>query len=344
MKRLVLLTAALSALLALPAMAGATVSFTKASKAPNAAILVADDDGTNVRSLGVSGIEPVISPNGQWVAYNVVTDTKTWTLATRMVNVATGAVVDPGASCGGPVWAPNSSAILCSITSSTAKGDVTGSGIASVTTAGVVQTVVAPLGVLAGGFGWSPDSTKIVYSTQKYPGKIVGGTITIANPDGSNAVGITAGYAPVWGPTAIAFARAKVLSGRFVRSQIWTVDPAVGASSATQLTSFASKNRFITGPSPAFWTADGSTIVGNLNGEDYIQPFYVRVATKKTKLFGPSNAMAVAVSADGTQALVSANLLGGGKQTAYASPLSASASSLLLKNADNLTATANWQP
>ena len=67
---------------------------------------------------------------------------------------------------------------------------------------------------------------------------------------------------------------------------------------------------------PLRWTPDGTKIVGGLFGQDYGQPIYV-TANGKIHQFGPSNAAVFGVSADGTQALVSTNLLGGGKQPLY---------------------------
>ena len=91
------------------------------------------------------------------------------------------------------------------------------------------------------------------------------------------------------------------------------------------------------------WTHDGTKVVGELFGEDYGQPIYITMNGKIHK-FGPSNAGVYGVSADGTQALVVANLMGGGKQPVYASPLGKMASSLLLKDAWEPSVTANWQP
>lgn len=128
----------------------------------------------------------------------------------------------------------------------------------------------------------------------------------------------------------------------FEHTQIWTLDPATGAPSAKALTAYPAKG-FVIGPAPTYWTPDGKKLVGQIVGQDYSQPMYVTM-DGKVHTFGPSNAGVNGVSADGTQALVSANLMGGGKQPVYASPLAKMASSLLLKGAWEPSVTANWQP
>lgn len=346
MRRLAILASAIVAVFALPALASATIAFNKYTKAGgNPAIYVANDDGTGVRAVGVQGIEPAISPNGQWIAYTYITNIDKWTRELRMVNVATGAVVDANQYCGGPIWAPDSSKILCSTTAQKASGDVTGIGLASVTTAGVATTVVKADGNNVGGYAWSPSGTQIAYAWQRFPGTLTGAQLRIANPDGSGAVRVGLGSMPIWGAKGIAYVRTSIGHGggqHYLRSQIWTMNPADPAS-AKQLTNYTGKG-LIEGPTPIAWSPDGSTIVANVTGEDYMQPAYIRVADGKVRPFGPANALVAAISADGTQGLVNANILGGGKEVAYASPLAKMASSLILKNASSLSATANWQP
>ena len=63
-------------LLAVPAIAGASVAFTKyvapytfPSQPLNTAIYVAKNDGSGVRKLSVTGSTPEISPDGTTIAY-----------------------------------------------------------------------------------------------------------------------------------------------------------------------------------------------------------------------------------------------------------------------------------
>ena len=348
-RRLLVAIAAMAALLAIPSLASATIAFNKTIKQPsngNEAIYVANDDGTGARALDVTGLYPMISPNGKMIAYTYISNLKDWTQELRFVDIATGVMVDTNLACTGPQWAPNSSAVACSITRF-AKGDLKGMGLNVVTPTGASTILLPANGAALNGWSWSPDSTKVVWGQMGLDSKSSTAVLRWLNADGSGAVGkLGAGAQPVWGPSRIAFTRSThaIAGGTAVlRSQIWTLDPAAGASSAEQLTTYRAKG-LVEGPQPFQWTPDGSRIVGTLVGEDYVQPIYVNATTGRIRDFGPTNAMPQAVSADGTQALVVANLLGGKTQVVYVSPLAKMASSLLLKDADTVSASANWQP
>ena len=344
-RRLLFLITALGALLAVPTLAGASIVFEASTGAgSNHAMYMADDDGANATKLPVTGQVPVVSPNGAMVAYQKVTNSKTGAAQLHFLTVATGADFNTRASCGGTIWAPNSSAVACSTMQTT--GDFKGIGLNTITTAGVASIIVPSVGTLVNGYSWSPDSTKVVWGQTPFGKWTANSKLRWLPADGLGTVGkLGNGAKPLWGPSKIAFVRAthaSVAGTRVQRTQVWTVDPAVGAASAKALTAYQAKG-FIFGPVPMRWTPDGTKIVGELYGEDYSQPIYITMNGKIRK-FGASNAGVYGVSADGKQALVMANLMGGGKQPIYASPLGKMASSLLLKDAWVPSVTANWQP
>ena len=364
-RRLLLLISALGALLALPAFAGAAMVYQSSGAITtkwdvstdendaytsdvtsdgNLPIYMADDDGGNRIKLPVTGQFPAVSPNGAMVAYQKVTNSKTGVAQLHFLNVATGVDLNTRAACGGAVWAPNSSAVACSTTGT--PGEFNGFGLSTVTTAGVVSVLVPSVGMLVNGYSWSPDSTKVVWGQSPFPNDNTTSRLRWLPADGSGAVGkLGKGAEPIWGPTKIAFVRyshAASAGMQVRRTQIWTLDPTVGASSSKALTAYRATG-LKSGPLPLLWTPDGTRILGQLDGEDYSQPIYVTM-NGKIHAFGPSNAGVYGVSADSTEALVVGNLMGGGKQPVYASPLGKMASSLLLKDAWEPSVTANWQP
>ena len=364
-RRLLFLITTLGALFVLPALAGASLVYQAASTTAttwdsatdesdansadvsasgNRAIYMADDDGGNRVTLPITGQFPVVSPNGAMVAYQKVTNSKTGAAQLHFLTVATGADFNTGTSCGGSIWAPNSSAVACATTQTT--GDFKGFGLNTITTTGVVSIIVPSVGTMVNGYSWSPDSTTIVWGQTPFDKWSAESKLRWLPADGSGTVGkLGNGAQPIWGPNKIAFVRsthASVAGTLVMRTQVWTVDPAAGAASAKALTAYQAKG-FIAGPAPLRWTPDGTKVVGQLDGEDYSQPIYITMNGKIHK-FGPSNAGVYGVSADGTQALVVANLMGGGKQPVYASPLGKMASSLLVKDAWEPSVTANWQP
>ncbi len=353
-KRVFLPFVALVALLALPTLASAAIVYSKTStlsSAVNTSMYTANDDGTGEALLPVTGREPVVSPSGATVAYGYVTNTKTWFTELRFLNISTGVVVSTKKSCVNPVWSPDSTTVLCQTMSQTAAGDVTGWGLYAINTAGVVSIIVPSVGYSITGYSWSPNSQQIVWSQSAWVNGTGVGTRTVlrvGKPDGSGTpTKLGSGSGPLWGPSTIAFIRTTFSrapgGAHWFHTQIWTVDPTNGPSSAKVLTAYQAKG-FVSGPQPTRWTPDGKNIVGSLTGMDHAQPIYVNATTGRIRMFGPSNAAPMAVAADGKSALVVANLMGGGMQIAYVSPLGKVASSLILKDAGSVSATANWQP
>ena len=366
-RRLLFLITTLGALFVLPALAGASLVYQAASATAitwevstnetgsnnsdvsasgNRAIYMADDDGGNRVTLPITGQFPVVSPNGAMVAYQKVTNSKTGAAQLHFLTVATGADFNTRAYCGGPIWAPNSSAVACSTTQWSGAGDFKGLGLNTITTAGAVSIIVPSVGTLVNGYSWSPDSTKVVWGQTPFGKWTADSKLRWLPADGSGTVGkLGNGALPVWGPSKIAFIRAthaSVAGTSVERTQVWTVDPAVGATSAKALTAYQAKG-FVSGPVAMRWTPDGTKILGELYGEDYNQPIYITMNGKIHK-FCASNAGVYGVSADGKQALVMANLMGGGKQPIYASPLANTGPTLLVKDAWEPSVTATWQP
>jgi Tol biopolymer transport system component len=347
--RLTLIAAAVLALAAVPAMAGASIAFTKYTKAggPNQQIWLADDDGANERKVGAAtGMEPMISPNGRWIAYEMIANTKTWDTVLAFVDVQTGAVTKADWACNGPVWSPDSSRVACAPISQDAKGNLLGGGLWLVTPTLQATEIVAPKGNSVLGYSFSPDSTWVAYGRQAFPGTIGGGKLRATTIDGTQTLKLGVGANPVWGPEQVAYMRTHLdRHGRthVLRSEIWMIDVLGGIDTAEQLTSYASKG-FVEGPMPTAWTPDGASIIGTVTGEDKIDPVRINARTGKVRPIGPANALPTSVSADGTQVLVVANQLGGGPEQLYAVPVNGTASSLLIKNVDFASATQSWQP
>jgi len=347
--RLTLIAAAVLALTAVPASASALVAFTKYTKdgAANQQIWLAADDGSDQSKVGSArGLEPMISPDGKWIAYMTVTDTKTWDTVLAFANVKTGAVTKADWACNGPVWAPDSSRVACTPVSEDAKGVMTGGGLWLVTPTLQATEIVKPKGNSVIGYSFSPDSTWVAYGQQSFPGTIGGGKLRASTIDGSQTLKLGRGSYPVWGPEQVAFIRTEVdHHGKvpLVRSEVWLIDVLGGIDTAEQLTSYAAKG-FVEGPLPFAWTPDGASIVGTVTGEDLINPVRINARTGKVRAIGPANALPTAVSADGTQVLVVSGQLGGGPGQLYAVPVNGTASSLLIKNVDFASACNTWQP
>ena len=312
-------------LLAVPAIAGASVAFTKIvapytfpSQPLNTAIYVAKNDGSGVRKLSVTGSSPGISPDGTTIAYFKNTKTKgpdsttIYTSILHFLTLATNVDFNTKFQCQNPAWAPNSSAVACDLVSKT------GSGLVTVTSTGKVTTISENTDTVSTGYDsatWSPDSSMIAWESIVQPSKPTmkfnPPRLRAKNADGTGPLiklGNNAGTA-VWGPKLIAY-QAFTGSGDSLTSQIWTVDPTThNSSTATQLTHWTQpKNGMDSGPSPSLWTPNGKTIVGAIMGmDDDATTVKVNATTGKITPISVNNQYSnqpIAVSSDGSTALI----------------------------------------
>jgi Tol biopolymer transport system component len=100
---------AVAALLALPAAANATLSYTKGIQKPR--VYVAEDNGTGARQVGV-GRASRVSPDGEWVAYERESQGGTSELRLYQVGVhKSERVLNPWAESFVFAWSPDSTKV-----------------------------------------------------------------------------------------------------------------------------------------------------------------------------------------------------------------------------------------
>lgn len=355
-RRIVLLIGALAALLALPAMAGATVAFTRLvapytfpSQPLNPAIWVANNDGSAPRKLPVSGTAPEISPDGTMVAYLVMSK-PSYSSTLHIVTIATGVDVNTKTNCWNPGWAPNSSAVSCTVTSNSLQNLVT------VTPTGKT-TVVSKSTTSAriGSSTWSPDSTMLAWNVDIYKSKNAqpNQVLRAMRADGTGSMlKLGNGADPVWGPNRIAFTRSTGSDDNAI-TQIWTVSPTGGASTAKQLTHWKrSGTQFFSGPAPGMWTSDGSKIIGGLAGmDDDANSIVVNATSGAITTLGTQNTYSnqpVALAADGSSVLLHYYSQASATNKAYGTinnvSINGKTSTLFLNHVTDLSASADWMP
>ncbi|MEI6624965.1 MAG: hypothetical protein WCO40_01340 [Thermoleophilia bacterium] len=355
-KRFLLIVGALAVLLALPTLAGAAIAFTKLVKnqPANSTIYVyTHDEGhpATTVALNVKGGQPTISPDGKIVAYYVNNNGG----VLHFVTIATNAVVATTNFCGPqpPVWAPDSSAVACTLPA------IEGSpSIASVTTTGVTTPLAKWLPGVGLGLGaptWSPDSSMIAWVSG------AGGKLRLRamKADGTGSLIKLGSFSqsqnldnPLWGPKRIAY---TLMSGSGTNSStnIWTIKPGTNNNStATQLTRY--KGMIGSGPSPLMWTPNGKIILGEIDMEDQAPtPVSINAATGKITKLGPSGneltgGSPIAASSDSSSALVlfASNVMMGIKPTGTVRTVSLSTgkSTLFMNNVSYMSASADWRP
>ena len=354
-RRLLLLLAALASLMALPAIASATMAYTGTSKYPagsNLPIIVSNNDGTGARVLGVTitGWEPVISPNGRTIAYTSILPGPGWNEELHFVNVRTGAMIDTNMQCSSPVWAPNSSAVACTTNMLTAGGRLRGTLLRTVAPEALpvtTTTVWSGTGYSIEGYSWSPDSSKIAWGQAELARRNPTALLRWRSALGTGGIKkLGAGSEPVWGPLRIAYVRstpATVRGDAWRYTTVYTVRP-TSIRTVKRLSTYKARG-LMNGPMPLYWTPNGKSVVGNLVGEDYIRPMRISATSGRLFLFGPTNSAVAAVSANSQSALVYGNFGGGGKQNALVTPFVKSQSYVTaITNAGYVSVSADWNP
>jgi Tol biopolymer transport system component len=377
MNRSMLITlGALIACLVVPTMAGASIAFTKivapytfTSQPLNSTIYIYDHvkgSAPKTVALNVKGADPQISPDGKIVAYSKVSTVKIKTsmgsgtfdkYLLHFVTIATNVDIATTNECQNLVWAPDSSAVACDLTSMTGKGPT---GLITVTPDGTPTTIVKNTDTVSVGWDsltWSPDSSMIAWESIVLSSKGTNGfnppKLRAKKADGSGSLIKLSNNAsmPAWGPTQIAY-QAFMGSGDSMKAQIWTVDPTThNSSTATQLTHWTQpKNSFESGPAAMFWTPDGKTIVGAIMGEDDdANTVSINAASGKITTIGTNGSNApIAVASDGSSILMYSYSQASNVSKAIGIvrtvSLSTGKSTLFMNNVSFMSASADWKP
>jgi Tol biopolymer transport system component len=296
--------------------ASATIAWvsTAGGSGGNAPIVVAGDDGTNPVQV-TRGSQPVLSPDGRRMAFQVVTRSSA---AWRVMDIASRTVVPVAPGCsefGGARWTPDSTRFVCGTVSTRRGGEITGQGLAMAQVpAALVPGTPVPLTTLIPargnnaepppqGVSFSPDGTLMAFATSAWNTPTSVYVAPVAAPSQRTRV-LANAIGPVWGPASLAATRVRNTTVRVgrerirtVQQNVWVVQP--DGSGARAITSFRTRG-LVYGPYALFWTPDGATIVGGIGGQDYMRTATFAIATRRTTTLQPrTDTFPVAVSADG---------------------------------------------
>jgi Tol biopolymer transport system component len=294
-----LATAALALIAAAPARA--TLVYTKGLQKP--AVWVAADDGTGARRL-VAGNSARISPDGQAVVYVAGAGGDNPEL--RELPVAGGAprVLLTHWIYGAFAWSADSRYIAAQA------GPLNGAQrlVLIDRTTGGHRTVAT--GFFAGA-SFSPAGDQLVYSrfpsdTARFPranlavAAVAGGAPRALTTDGRSLY-------PVWGPRQIAYVRYARPTGSHHREDgpkynLWLIDPA--GTGQRRLTD-DEVPFLLSGLVPTAWSADGTRLLAQFNGQDTTYPVTVDPVSGHERVVGSRSQgiVGMALSKDGSTIL-----------------------------------------
>jgi Tol biopolymer transport system component len=286
---------AVTALLALPAAAQATLAYVKNPMKP--VVYAANDDGSGAFKVG-SGNNPKVSPDGDVIAYS------------REGNGGKRGLVLGAATAGGgstPVlgnlqdsfyvtFSPDSKLVAAVQGPEIGKGKLV---LLDVTSGTLLRKVAS--GYFSG-ISFSPDGTELAYSvsqSEDFPAKtdVFTATVAAGKPTqitkGGNSVD------PLWGPSKIVFARQLGAKSRKYgpKNELFLMNP--NGSGQKQLT-HTKVDQLLQGLYPTEWSANGKRLLAEFEGQD---TSYAVTVNPKTGAQKPLDKMG-----DGEQGFVGTSL------------------------------------
>jgi hypothetical protein len=290
---------ALAALLAVPAAAQATLTFTRsAGNGFDPSVYVSNDNGSGVRKVG-PGYSPHVSPDGASVAYFHEGKGHRAEL-----------VVAPTA--GGPgktllvgwretfylAWAPNSETIAA-----LSGGELGKRKLVLITVATGKQRTIAS--GYFGGFGFSPEGNELVYSkssSEKYPPR---SDVYRVSAAGTGTVALTHDHRsldPLWGPRGqIVFVKLLDAKSRKYgpKNELYLMNE---RGKGVKRLTHTSVDPLLQGLFPTAWSGDGKRILAEFEGQDTSYAVGVNARTGAQKPVGKAGEtgfVGTALSSDG---------------------------------------------
>jgi Tol biopolymer transport system component len=298
---------AIAALVALPAAANATLSYTKGIQKPR--VYVAADNGTGARQVGV-GRNSRVSPNGEWVAYERETKGGAELRLYQVDIHKSERLLSPWAESFVFAWSPDSTK-LAAIT-----GGLTGPKTLLVIDAKSMQREKVATGYF-NGVSFSPESDKLVYGVSQTENTLKSDIFRYAL-GGTAPQALTHNKAsayPLWGPKVqIVFAR--LLGGKQRKyvpaNQLFLMNEE--GQQISQLT-HTKVNPLAQGLIPVAWSENGARLLSEFSGQDQSYAVAVSAVTgneKKLTQDPEAGFQGAAISADGTTVLGTVGLGFGG--------------------------------
>ena len=260
--KLLLPLLALAALLALPALAQAKLTFVRGVFSP--AVYVANDNGSGARKIG-PGNTPRISSDGALVAY--AKEGKGHKLDLKLAAVAGGAPKTLMSGLQEPFYlafSPNSELIAA------LRGPELGKRKLVVITVATGKQKVIASGYFSG-FSFSPEGNELVYAksnSERWPPRSDVFRVSVA---GGKAVALTSDHRsidPLWGPRGqIVFAKLLEANKRKYgpKNELYLMDE---KGKGVKRLTHTKVDPLLQGLFPTAWSSDGKRILAEFQGQD----------------------------------------------------------------------------
>ncbi|MDX6635274.1 MAG: hypothetical protein QOF06_1477 [Solirubrobacterales bacterium] len=267
--RLLLLALVLAGLLAMPAAAGATLSYVK--NPFNATVFVANDDGSGGRKVE-TGHNPHVAPNGLSVAY--LHEGPKFAQELKLAPATGGAgktLMKSVREAFYVTWSPDSKTIAA------LRGPELGKRkLVLIDVATGLQSVVAQ-GFFSG-FSFSPDGTEIAYALaqkEKFPPRSdvfrfpvpIPGVVNVRAPEPVRLTGDRNSSQPLWGPQKIVFVKAVDGKKRQYggKNELFLMN---SQGKGVKRLTHTKVDPLLQGLFPTEWSADGSRLLTEFQGQD----------------------------------------------------------------------------
>jgi Tol biopolymer transport system component len=288
-------SAAIACVTAAPA--SATIAFEKnPMKAPS--IWVAEDSGAGQRQLVAPGVglQPLISPDGASVLFSSLP--AKGNPALEEVPTAGGPITTLAANANitETAWSPDSKTVVVSVGEPPAAERLLLIDLATKTTRSIATGSFQ-------GVSFSPDSTMLAYgraaNDRTFPPRSDIYTVAVAGGTPKRITANQRSTQPVWGPSAIAFARYFSVRRKGQdepKVNVWLMKPdGTGAHRLTRV-----KAPFLlSGPTPLEWSASGAQLLAEFGGQDTVYGQGVDPRTGAVHTFSRNRKLATQLVATG---------------------------------------------
>jgi Tol biopolymer transport system component len=301
--KLLLPALVLAALLAFPALAGATLAYVK--NPFNATVYVANDDGSEAKKID-TGHNPRVSPDGAWVAY-----------LHESPKGAQELKLAPATGGGGTTlmanfreafylaWSPDSKTVAA------LRGPELGKrNLVFIDVATGLQSVIAT-GFFSG-FSFSPDGTEIAYSlarSEKFPPRSdvfkfpvpIPGVVNVRAPEPVRLTKDHRSSQPLWGPEKIVFVKTLEEKKRPYggKNELYLMSP---QGKGVKRLTHTKVLPLLQGLFPTEWSANGRRLLTEFEGQDTSYAVVVNPKTgaqRRVAGTGESGFVGTDLSADG---------------------------------------------